>query len=252
MKIEVKLENLKKDFRKYFCIVRNEYRVSDKADKFYQTILKYNKDGLNKLLKNDEYLSLIYFTLDAWNMNQREAKLKNFKFFKKSVLNIKRELFDIQNKIFYSDKIKKEELEKLFNGIDICVQESKLVAHSKTLHFLLPNVFFPIDNRYTLKIFSDSKENFEKYFYIHQEFNKIYNDINIKKIINEIVNEFKSDLPITKIFDNAVIGYIIYKEHIERNEIYPIRKHKIFYAFNYNENGERIKERFFNKEKSAK
>jgi hypothetical protein len=240
MKIEFNPELFKKDFKKYFSIVIKEYRVSDMANHYYRKILKDNKKGLKVLLKDDEYLSLIYFTLDAWNMNQRGAKLGKFESFKKSVLNLRNNLIYFEDKNFSTIETEENKLKEIFNNIVVCTQTKKLIAHSKTLHFLLPNIFFPIDNKYTLKIFGNSKNDFKKYYSIHKKFVEIYNDKRIKKIIDEE----KIELPVTKVFDNAVIGYIIFNEHEERKKPYEINGKRVFYTFKYNNNGERITEYF--------
>ncbi len=114
-------------------------------------------------------MELVYTTLISWNMNGRGAKLNDFDLFKETIRNNKSKINSLMN--YKIEKLNEKEKadvlrisEELFNNLELVGKswtgnkiKSKLVTFSKTLHFLIPDLFVPIDRRYTLDFFYDNK-----------------------------------------------------------------------------------------------
>ena len=94
--------------------------------------------------------------------------------------------------------------------------KSKLVATTKVMHFLLPNLIPPMDREYTMKFFgknlptikSDKDEkNIEKeieiFEFIFKKIKKISQEVDCSKFIDK---EFLPTIP--KVIDNAIVSYI--------------------------------------------
>jgi len=200
------------------------YRPFDPGQYLYNLLLEKRK---KMDIFSDEYLELVYTTLIAWNMNGRGAKLNDFSLFKETIRKNKDKLNSLKNyKIEQLNEKEKIEVlktsEELFNNLDLVGKswtgnkiKSKLVTFSKTLHFLIPNLFVPIDRKYTLDFFyndtmvpthSNNQKNNEKQLEVFREIYEMFCEIakiyNLKQYLD---NKWNTNIP--KIIDNAIIGY---------------------------------------------
>ena len=193
------------------------YRLISPSLYLYKKIIEKHQSqkDFDKLMKDDEFLELIYITLIAWNMDQRGAKLTSFIEFKESVLDSQHILKEMYNYRLdsLSDKdldIVLYEIEKLFNNLKVMKSKSKIVGVSKTLHFLLPNLIMPIDRRYTMNFFyghnaynQDSSKEFKTFKEIFIAFYTVSKKLNLT---DEDIDNFNWNTSIPKLIDNALIG----------------------------------------------
>ena len=140
----------------------------------YKTVLENRKSekDVRKYLLNENNVSDIYKTLEAWDMNKRGAKLRKVSEIKQSFeenidcfIELEKMGADILE--INLEKIKPI-LEKLYNKLHIMESKAKLVSFSKTLHFIFPNLFMPMDRKNTLNYFYSNfmDESFDKYYKI--------------------------------------------------------------------------------------
>ena len=161
------------------------------------------------------FIELCYATLCSWNMNQRAAKLAEFKDFKNSIIegfpNIK-ELINVRLETASNDDFKK--LRELFLTLEVVGRDKvgkdkpALVAASKCLHFFLPNFVMPIDRKYTLKFFHTGVANtIEKqadtFIKIQKEASAFSSKFNLEKYLD---NEMNRNIP--KLIDNLIISRV--------------------------------------------
>lgn len=123
---------------------------------------------------SDRHIEMIYATLASWGMNrmgnpdETKAKLVEYLDFKQSILR-HRELFN-QTYSLRMDLCSQEQYEKYLNNLEhiyrnlkVSIAEATIVAHSKTLAHILPNLIPPIDRQYTVRFFTqDNKQFFTK------------------------------------------------------------------------------------------
>ncbi len=216
MKNNLKNFNSNEIINKRLQKVEEQYRPYSAANYLYNLILKEHID--NKYIKNDCYeeyfIELIWATLDAWNMNSRRARLACINDFKKSLSEHTQDIEslkeysieDLSEKNYKSKKIF-EKLEELFNKLHLTESKSKIVTFSKVMHFLLPNLIVPIDNRYTANFFQCkicSNSHFSLFKSIESAFGLFASEVNLDDFVRNNSRWCKYK---TKIIDNIIIGY---------------------------------------------
>jgi hypothetical protein len=90
--------------------------------------------------------------------------------------------------------------------------QSKLVGVSKALHFLLPDLVTPVDNKYTLFFFKKSSGKNKEFNTFEDVFIKTYR-ITDSLLLKE--NDFDGkhwNTSIPKLIDNAIIGFYKFTE----------------------------------------
>ena len=133
---------------------------------FYEEITKKHEEKPIKELLDDRYFFVcIYGALASWGldrMGKGGPKMRDFEDFKEEILKNKDRLINL-----YSLRIKensgelKEGLLGLFDSMAISENKNKtrIVANSKTMHFLLPLQAPIIDREYILRYFISKKFN---------------------------------------------------------------------------------------------
>lgn len=219
-----KLISNKKILEKALYKTKEYYRLFDPGQYLYNLLLEKRR-GMD--IFSDEYLELVYTTLIAWNMNRRGAKLNDFALFKNSIREHKEKINLLKRyklETLNEDNKKKvlEIINSLFRDLDLVGKswtgnkiKSKLVAFSKTLHFLLPNLIVPIDRKYTINFFygsidiptdmdnqKNNKKQIEVFNELYEKFYEIAKIYNLKRYLD---SQWNTSIP--KIIDNAIIGY---------------------------------------------
>ena len=197
-------------FEKCLQNTKENYRTYDPGQYLYNLLM----DKTNSDIFSDEYISLIYTTLIAWNMNGRGAKLNNFEEFKEEILSQRKNLEllkglkieELNEKDF--NKVV-DILEEIFKNIKLVKTNSPLVTFSKAIHFLLPNLVAPIDRKYTINFFYGNAQlqNDNQFKIFRELFSKFWvlsKKYDLKSYKDPIWNK---NTP--KILDNAIIGYKI-------------------------------------------
>ena len=181
----------------------------DKTSELYNRILRFPRNDIT----SDEFIKLVYDMLIAFKMNSRGAKLSAFADFKKT---IKKHADTIQSFARYKlEKVKetddsfKEMIDSLFDNLCLTQTKSSLVTFSKTMHFLLPDLFMPIDRRYTLRFFYEStpinqKQCFLQVFEQFRAFAQEHHEI-LKAQVDK-TSCWNCNIP--KVIDNSIIAYV--------------------------------------------
>lgn len=193
---------------------KNEYRTYDPGQFLYKLLGKYT----NEQKFTGDFIELVYTTLVSWNMNQRGAKLSDFEMFKKSLIEHQsqlKELFDVKmNNIGNVDSVL-QKARHLFGSLNFVAEgKPKLVTFSKAMHFINPQLFMPIDRRYTLTFFynntyvpeSDDSQ-FQIYWDIFEEFRLFAINNDLTKNIDDSWNR-----SVPKIIDNLIIAHVKMEE----------------------------------------
>ena len=181
----------------------------DDSSELYNRILRFSRNDIG----SDEFIELVYNMLIAFKMNSRGAKLCALPDFKKS---IKKHADTIQSLAKYklenvkaTDDTFNETIDSLFDKLHLTQTKSSLVTFSKAMHFLLPDLFMPIDRRYTLRFFYESTpinqeqcflQVFEQFRAFAQEHHEILKAQVDKKSL------WNRNIP--KIIDNIIIAFV--------------------------------------------
>lgn len=204
------------DYIKYF----NERRIYTGPSVYFhlKTIARLKELGRPLEAAKDPYFrELLYATLVAWGMHRmgekRGAKMPDFKTFSDSLIDSSQGIESLSNYTIYS--ISSEDIPEIVDKLWRLIDElkgstttTKLVANSKILHHLLPNLVPPIDNTYTAKFFK-----FRLYGRDKQALEFIYPKmVSIAQSLKHILSSYNYDdfhSSPTKIIDNAIIGYVL-------------------------------------------
>jgi hypothetical protein len=169
-------------------------------------------------IESDDFVELLYATLTAWGMHRMgpgNTKLRAFDEFAKS-LRHQRDAIAVLDDLSLS-QLSCVELEPATNqvwqvieALNVSVAEVRIVANSKTLHHLVPDLIPPIDRSYTYKFFYDrmmlsipEKEAFREMF---ARFHLIATQAS-GSISNLLGAGWNTS--VTKVMDNALVGYVI-------------------------------------------
>jgi len=144
---------------------------------------------------SDRHIEMIYATLASWGMHKMgdpkftKAKLINYPDFKNSIL-IHRDQLKILSSLRMDSCTQDEytsyidQLEKLYYHLKVSISEATIVANSKTLAHILPNLIPPIDRQYTIRFFTQGNKDF---FTISGD----YKAVNLPKSIQDQFYDFK-------------------------------------------------------------
>lgn len=120
---------------------------------------------------SNRHIEMIYATLASWGMHRMgdpentKAKLVEFDVFKSSIESQRKRLQEFIHLRFESCNINQYEeyldnLQELYFALKVSIANATLVAHSKTLAHILPNLIPPIDRQYTIRFFTQNNKNF--------------------------------------------------------------------------------------------
>jgi hypothetical protein len=167
--------------------------------------------GTANALRSLEYTDALYRTLEAWGMNSRGAKLKPLAEFR-AVLAVKAdEISDLEPLSLQGcqdQAMLAERLWQVISNLEVSENLSRLVAGTKTLHHLLPNLVPPIDRTYT-RVF------FQWYGQMFQNQQSRFLDDTLPYLVT-IAQSVDLDKYVTgrdwrtsptKLIDNAIVGY---------------------------------------------
>lgn len=183
---------------------------------------------------SDRHLEMIYATLSSWGMhrmgNQKnKTKMVEFSDFKESIIS-QQEIFT-QLVSLRMETCTAEEyqsylgfLENTYQSLKVSISEATIVAHSKTIAHILPNLIPPIDRQYTIRFFTQDNKSFftpsGKYKNVKlprsEEHFSTFKDycIRIKKLFDRCnhqiftINNDDFNTSYPKIMDNLIMAFV--------------------------------------------
>lgn len=131
-----------------------------------RAILEQERDFLS-----DHHIEMIYATLASWGMhrmgnpNVARTKMVEFSQFRNSIYAQKDLLYSLRHLEMHCcshDEYLKHlnQLHKAYDSLSVSVSEATIVAHSKALAHILPNLVPPIDRQYTIRFFTQQENHF--------------------------------------------------------------------------------------------
>lgn len=185
------------------------FRTLDRLNEFRE---------ISSALNDNLYLEYLYATLTSWGMHRMGpggAKLVKFDEFADSIrtqINALQSLEKLRLSELSKEKIGKNvnSLWEVMNNISVSASKTKLVANSKTLHHILPNLMPPIDREYTLRFFFNNKTIHKQDELLFREIFPLFHEIGIickNQINSHIGTGFHTSF--TKVIDNAIVGFVL-------------------------------------------
>jgi hypothetical protein len=202
----------------------NNYRHGHDLELYREIVQLHRQTGsLDLILQDNGFHRLIWSTLEAWNMNQKGARLVSQEDLKNSLVVHRNALLQLYQ--YKLDRLSQHEIEHdvrgllwvVFNGLKVMKSERRIVGVSKALHFLLPDLVMPIDSTYTMMFFygynkysRDAKIEFQTFMKVFMENWRIANKLGLSQ--RDVTREgWNTSVP--KLIDNAIIGLFKYIEH---------------------------------------
>lgn len=161
-RIDDLVENISKYHACFFKHVDLTSMNEGATDPYFEILDVCKKNGsASKALDDDNFFYWLEKTLKAWQMNRgREGgALATRGEMKRSLRapDIRESIKLVENLSLVNPVVVEspifQHIQRMMWGIAITTAELKIVANSKTLHFLLPDLIPPMDRRYTLKFF---------------------------------------------------------------------------------------------------
>ncbi len=207
--------SLKEILIHYGDICAHDYRRFSVSYYLYQcVILRHRFTRIESLVSDDDFLSLAYRTLEAWDMNYRNAKLVSLEEFRANVKRVSPEVISLSSSAM--DTLEEQELAEtasrlgqLFKSLKVMESKSQIVGCSKALHFLLPRLVMPVDGKYTLNFLFNYRKyqpaaEAQLFTDIFCGFYALSRRLGLSRADEQEIG-WNSTVP--KIIDNAIIGY---------------------------------------------
>jgi hypothetical protein len=151
--------------------------------------------------------------LIAFKMNSRGAKLSALADFKKSIIkhaDIIQSLVKYKlEKVKATDESFNETIGSLFCNLSGLTQTAlSLVTFSKTMHFILPDLFMPIDRNFTMRFFYQSPPINQKqcFLQVFEQF-RLFAQEHYAILKEQVDSNSRWNRNIPKVIDNIIIAY---------------------------------------------
>lgn len=225
--MKINEENIKKLTKNKERFLDYSQKIKDKFDGpsgyFYMKVIRKRRVSkkLEELLENNNYIEYLYATLATWGMHRmdKNTRMADFPLFKKSILDNKA-IFSKLSQIFIKkvdlDEIKEDVL-KVFKNLKVMARDNapRLVANSKIMHFILPDLIPPVDRGQILyfyfgkinskgnKYIPSIRNEEEVFWEVLMTAQRIAKELNLNE--NDLQGNWNASIP--KIIDNAIIGF---------------------------------------------
>ena len=182
-----------------------------------KTLERLRSLGLSKIFEDECFFEYLYATLASWGMHRMGpggAKLVEFSDFMETLkgqMSSIIELKDVKLVEISEDELGDvmDKLWKILSSLRVSATETQLIAGSKALHHLLPDLLPPIDRQHTLKFvygysptYGSEKQWFEKAYRCLWKIGTRKKDT-IPRWVGKGFHTSE-----TKVVDNAVIAYV--------------------------------------------
>jgi hypothetical protein len=171
-------------------------------------------------LNSDQFIESIYATLTAWGMHRMgktNAKLAEFNQMRDSLRAQCGKIAGLQHLRLLdlaceSVQSTANKLWQIIDNLQIGIGQVKIVAGSKALHHILPDLIPPIDRQYTLQFIYSNKHINRSEASLFQEIYTVFYQIaagakdSIRRAVK--VGGGMNTSP-TKVIDTAIVGYVL-------------------------------------------
>ena len=221
-----RIDELCEHFKDYVKTAIDRYGVDTPARHFHiRTIQRLTSvRSFSEIFDDELFYDYLYATLVSWGMSGRSAKLLGFDGFKHTLQSNRNNIIELSEYSLRlladaddSNSKVQDDLVRLiiqvFSNVSVSATESKLVANSKALHHVLPNLIPPVDRNYTLRFFYDNKRVkkgnacISQFIDVLGYFEEIY--FLLRDEVETLVQANSFNSSVTKVIDNAIIGYCI-------------------------------------------
>jgi len=198
------------------CVTAYDQRVpftGEQAAAHRETIdLRRQAGGVRGAVNDPRFVTSLYSTLRAWGLGRRGSKLVSEDAFGEALTTAVPKLESLETLRIDGDLPADcaEQLWRVISSLGVVENRAKLVAGTKTLHHLLPDLVVPMDQEWTGKFFQlhgpewqapdDQRRTFRR---VYRDFIRIADQVRPEQYVTG--QGWRTSL--TKILDNALIGF---------------------------------------------
>ncbi len=182
-------------------------------------------DNVRSAIADDDLLELVYAVLASWGMHRmgpKGAKLVAFDSFREGIRRQAEILEELEPFVITDLDDVDGVVDKIWravSGAQLSASATQVVAGTKALHHLLPDLIPPVDREYTIRFFHENKM---MNMGDEAAFKEVY------PALAEIASRATDNLKVndrspmntspTKIIDNAIIGYVWSKLKVQPDD----------------------------------
>ncbi len=221
-----RIENLQQEFEDCLSLFERDRIFSGPSVYFhYQTLAERARHPtLAAALQSDLLFDYLYATLASWGMHRmgrNNAKLCEMEVMRGSIRAQAPRLIALE-KLTLADMPENQvdlvsaRIWAIMEQIRVGIGGVKIVAGSKALHHLLPDLIPPVDREYTLQFFFGNKNINRPEKALFMEIFRGYFQIALQRkdaISKATRRGGEMNTSITKVIDNAIVGYVL--KHIK-------------------------------------
>lgn len=214
--IRRRLETLAERFPFYLQVFdqRNPFRRTAQLSLHARTITRRRSfNGVEEALEDDQFLDLLHQTLIAWGIGVRGSTLKPPRDFASALRRVAPRIRALDGLGIEEDRLLADgvnsQLWHLLLDLEVVTNKAVIVAGTKTLHHILPDLVVPIDRLYTGAFFRRRPPQFQA----NQEqlFKVMF------KALHGVARKVQPQQYVgtgwqssrTKVIDNAVVGFCL-------------------------------------------
>jgi hypothetical protein len=183
-----------------------------------ETIRRRREIGsASKAVQDDIFIASLYKTLRAWGIGVRASKLSPFEEFASLLRAQAPRISGLDGKTIDDPALNVRDVCRqvweLIDSLKIVSNNAQLVAASKALHHILPDLVVPIDRAYTQKFFcwQNPKFQYEQRACFEHCFVSFVRIARETHPIKYVRDRGWHSSP-TKVIDNAIVGFISHQE----------------------------------------
>jgi len=170
-------------------------------------------------LYDDLYFDYLYATLASWGMHRMGRggpKLRDLEVIREGFMDLQTEIEELLPYKLTQIDAKEflnicEKLWQILSRLVVSRSRIMLIANSKALHHLLPDLVPPIDRQYSLRFFFNHNRIYDEkrqFIIIYMSYYAIAHQM--RESIANLVRESRDwNTSETKVIDNAIIGYVL-------------------------------------------
>jgi hypothetical protein len=213
-----RVDDLTSHFSTYLDIFRRENRFTDAQLQSHlrTTALRRQFGNVRDAIGSEEFLGTLRQTLESWGMNSRAARLADATSFAEAVRKQQQDIASLEDERLDGCSadvmVLTNRLWAIIDALGITRTQSRLVAGTKALHHLLPELVPPMDRAYTVVFLGWTPEGLQgrEVQFFRKAFPLFANIARAIRPQQYVDVEWNSSM--TKVIDNAIVGYC--KHHI--------------------------------------
>jgi hypothetical protein len=157
---EANVRSLAQEFPRYLRVFERQPPFNRYGQREYhvETIQRRREAGsAANAIDDEQFLTALYKTLRAWGIGVRASKLCTFEEFVIFIRARRSEIIALENKTIDDPELDANatarQLWSLINTLGIVANNTPIVAGTKALHHILPDLMVPMDRAYTQRFF---------------------------------------------------------------------------------------------------